>query len=177
MNYTNLLVELLVIGICSMLWLIPIGQQILNKDMIHVIAINDFQTIIALPALLYFMGMIMNFISDFIFGFMDEYFAKELGGKKNIQEIRTIIFVKYEKAVDYLQQRRSIVRIYRANTLNFLVTTVILFLNVGNVISWFTCSHGYLITINFLIIVICFSAYVNSLKGYFMFISKLGKMQ
>ena len=92
MNTTSVLAELLVIGVFSLSWLYPFATSIFSEKNITPWLSLDIKSLIVVLPILYFCGILMNFLSDIILTPIDNKIAERYGGKKKIIQIRTKIF-------------------------------------------------------------------------------------
>lgn len=171
MSTSFLFAEILVIGIWSFLWLYAVSNKIFAGDIFVSLADADIFSSIIFVGFIYFLGMIMNVLSDIIFKPIDSKLATQSGGKENLQKGRAIIILKSEHAAQYLNQRRSIMRIFRANTLNLIFTFVAIIFLRNSVTKIFLVSAWTLGLLVFLLILFSAYAYYRTLKGYNVFIT------
>lgn len=122
----------------------------------------------------YFWGMLLNFLSDQVFRFADTAIARKYGGKEHLQRLRACIIVRSKEGGDYLNQRRSMVRIYRANSVNCLCTLLVLALDVSGVRTRCDVDLRWAIPLLTLVLAACVWAYARTLRGYFAFIRDAG---
>lgn len=173
MATTRLLVELLVIGLWGSLWAYPVATLVIPRSLAATLR-GDPALILVLLLLLYSWGMIVNFLADQAFWFVDRLIARPFGGKERIQRLRAFIFVRSREAGEYLQQRRSMVRVHRATTFNCLCIILVLVLDVSGVRTLHGIALGPSILGLGLITGACFWAYVRTLRGYFAFVRDAG---
>ena len=174
MKTTSLLAELLVIGVCGSFWVYPLISLVIPFDIQKIFLKNGVQPIFIALTLVYFLGMLINFISDRLFDPIDKKIYSAYGGKESIQKARSLIFLHSKEAADYLLQRRSIVRIFRANSLNCLILIIIVFFNISIIRSEFNINLLSLLSLLGTILLISLIAYVKTLKGYIIFIKNTG---
>jgi len=132
MTTTRLLVELLVIGTWGSLWAYPVMALVVPRSLASYLGSQPELLLLVLLPFLYFWGMLVNFLSDQIFRFADKAIAREYGGKEHLQRLRACIIVRCKEGGEYLNQRRSMVRTYRANSVNCLCTLLVLALDVSD---------------------------------------------
>ena len=124
MKTTNLLAELFVIGVWGLIWCIPIFKEILNPKYFNYLFSPNFNSAIIILAIIYFLGMCVNFLSDLIFSYFDKKIAEKHGGKNMLHGLRSRILLSTSDASNYMFQRRSFIRIFRANTFNFILILI-----------------------------------------------------
>lgn len=133
MKTTSLLVELLVIGTWGSLWAYPVvALAVPNHSLASCLGSQSGLLLVLVP-FVYFWGMLINFLSDQVFRFADTAIARKYGGKQYLQRLRACIIVRSKEGGEYLNQRRSMVRIYRANSVNCVCTLLVLTLDVSGV--------------------------------------------
>jgi hypothetical protein len=172
MGTTNLLAEILIIGTWAAFWAIPIFREAVTVDCITYVSKLNFEKIAALAAIVYFLGMIMNFVSDVVFSPLDKLLAKRFGGKDALIKSRAYLIIKSDKAYEYLMQRRSFVRIYRANTLNCILIFLVTAFDIGNISFAYSISRIRLCFSVIVVAIICLTAYLKTLSGYFAYIDQ-----
>lgn len=171
MSTTALLVELLVVGVFATPWcaaalhlfgaLPPDGTSMEAEPVFWLLSL----------AVLYVLGMTVNFLADRTIGRFDQVLAKEFGGKEIVQERRARVLAHSAPAAEYLAVRRSLVRIFRANALNFSLTAV-------SYAAWPTLYAGYLnigpwkgLLLFLVLSALSFFAYWVTVRGYFAFVT------
>ncbi len=171
MKTTSLIAELLVIGVFGSFWILPavsIFYELNYEELTKNLNLLDLSLGIAI---LYFVGMMMNYLSDILYKKVDNGIADEHGGKETLWQKRYNILIQSSSAAEYLFQRRSIIRIFRANSLNILLVAIMVLLSpvfnsINSLLDRFLFSGGVLI-----VALISFMAYIRSLIGYFKFLN------
>src|SRR5262247_2462219 len=136
MQTTSLLVELLVIGIFACSWGYPILSFFISTSELKKLVGSNSIGVLFCIGLVYFLGMLVNFIADIVLQWKDKSIAQKFGGKRNIQESRVLLFTQSGDGYEYSLQRRSIVRIFRANCLNTFFFLIVYLFNMGGVRKW-----------------------------------------
>lgn len=172
MNTTSIVAELLVIGSISLGWLIPLSKSI-SKFNISTITLNNGDILFTL-AIIYLMGIVINYLADKVFFYYDKNQVEKYGSKESIQEIRCKLLLKSAEVNTYMNQKRSIVRIFRASCFNFIIISLFALFSFYD--SFINFSHIYLSIIFFLITCILFLGYHHTLNGYFKFIIVMEKI-
>lgn len=171
MKTTNLIAELLVIGVFGTFWILPTISICYNVNYSNLTENINLVDLSLGFAILYFIGMVMNYISDVLYKKIDYCYARKHGGKEALWQMRYNILIKSSDAGEYLFQRRSIIRIFRANSLNiFLISIVIIISPVFDGIVPLK-NRILLSAVVLLIAIISFLAYRRSLIGYFKFLN------
>jgi len=167
MNTTSLLIELIVIGSFGLIWIDPIIKYMFDFS-IFTTKVFFSQYIFIPIVVIYFLGMCLNFISDIIFHKLDENISKNYGGKKNIQKLKSKIIVLSSEGANYIYKRRSIVRIFRANTINIFIICLQVCFGCNLVfLTGLSTPRWVVILLLLCIIITIFGAYIRTLKGYF----------
>jgi hypothetical protein len=126
MNTTNIFVELVVIGLHTLIWvgllvLSLVGYQ--NLDLEKVFTVN-----LALPilAVTYILGILVDRVSDMALGAQDDRLRShfDFEGLPSFLSMRFYILNKSSDVYEHLEYARSRLRIARASILNFAFTTV-----------------------------------------------------
>lgn len=172
MGTTNLLAEILIIGAWAAFWAIPVFREAVTVDCISYLSNLSFEKIAALAAIVYFLGMLINFIADIVFSPLDRMLAKRFGGKETLVKSRANLIIKSDTAYEYLMQRRSFVRIYRANTLNCAFIFLVTAFDIGNISFAYSISRTKLCSAVILVAITCLAAYLKTLSGYFSYIEQ-----
>ena len=175
MKTTSLLAELLVIGFWSSFWLIALLCNFADFELIFKIIKTNFLLILVVLAIVYFLGMLINLIADASLSFVDKFTANKFGGKLSLVKTRTKIILKSSEAANYLFQRRSFVRIYRANCINTLILFHIAIFDVGNFSNRLGLKVSILSMLLFLLFILSFLGYYKTLNGYFNYIKLTGE--
>ncbi|MBU1344047.1 MAG: hypothetical protein KKE44_20405 [Proteobacteria bacterium] len=176
MSTTNILAEIIVVGTFSFLWTVPIFINFWDNVCLQSLIKLNFKSTIIFLAVIYFLGTISNFIADKLFFGIDKYIVKKHGGKNQVRTNRTKIILKSSDATAYLFQRRSFVRIFRANSMNCFLGAVVVYFNVGNVTNIFSFNKSYLSLFLAIVAVLSFWAYTVTLSGYFSYVNQTGGM-
>lgn len=175
MATTNLIVDFLVIGISSLVWILPILRLFcLTEQIKDFFTANPLNLALALPllVLLYVIGIAINRISDYITKKWNDKIEKKVFPKNKVADYHqrlNAVVARSETASDYLNYRRGIVRISRASCLNIALGLLAWILNV----FWNRQIFGSK-TIIFLIIAALalllptlYWTWVVTLRGYF----------
>ena len=175
MNTSIMFVEILIIGSCSMLWAYPVIKYFdINISLL-------IKQPIILFLIIYYVGLLLNNISDIILKNLDKKILVDITNtnkkdysctKKNIQSIRTRITLYYSSAITYMNFRRSIVRVFRANILNFALFFLFFLFFTPIYVKyyelpdkkWLICSLIFILLFGNLI------AFYRSLKGYYKYL-------
>lgn len=176
MSTTNILAEIIVVGTFSFLWTGPIFINFWENVCLKNLMSLNFKSTVVFLAIIYFLGTISNFIADKLFFLIDKYIVKKHGGKSQVRTNRSKIILNSSDATAYLFQRRSFVRIFRANSMNCFLGAVVVYLNVGNITTIFSFNKSYLSLFLAIFAVLSFWAYTVTLSGYFAYINQTGGM-
>ena len=174
MNTTNMLVEIIVVGVFGFLWVGPIMLNCFDAAYLQNFFELNIKSIIVFLAIIYFLGAISNFIADKLFFCVDKYIVKGYGSKAEIRKNRSKIIVSSSDAACYLFQRRSFVRIFRANSMNLFFGAVAVYFDIGRLGDLFSFDKNNLSLFLFVFSVLSFIAYTITLSGYFSYINEAG---
>lgn len=175
MQTTTILSELLVIGLISMSWLLPILNKVIDLKPLLSLSNDKGVILFFFLILLYFLGIFFNNISDIAFYFYDKWLSKKYGGKEKLQKIRLQIIVKSELGANYLFRKRSFVRILRSASLNLVLIIIYLLFDSDTFTKVFHSSFISTIVTLVIIFFITFYLYSRALNGYFSIILGLDK--
>ena len=176
MNTTNILAEIIVVGSFSFLWTIPVFMNFLDNNCIQSLLKMNLKSAVVFLAVVYFFGTLSNFLADKIFFLIDKVVSKKFGGKSKIRQKRTKIILNNSDATAYLFQRRSFVRIFRANSFNCFLASIVFYFNVGGLTNLLSFNKNCLSLAILIIGVLSFWAYVVTLSGYFSYVDETGDM-
>ncbi|MBU2494871.1 MAG: hypothetical protein KJ571_19795 [Bacteroidetes bacterium] len=166
MQTTSILAELIVIGCTALIWCYPVIEKVTEINFSTIM--NNSGNIVISLALLYLLGVIVNFIADIFFAKFDDKYSNDYGGKESQQIARTKILLKSTEATNYMTIRRSIVRILRASTFNSIIYSILIFFSMADPIPKLANLWDGII---FLIITFFFlMGYRHTLIGYFKFL-------
>lgn len=171
MKNVSFLTEIIVIGSISLIWIIPTLNFFLDIDQNNILQLTLSDLIIGI-SFIYLMGIIINYVSDKIMSFIDKKIERNYGGKNNLQILRCQLLLTTNSAVEYMFQRRSLVRLFRANFLNFLIIDILYLLDIS-VIKYNIYFYVILILFTFLIL----DGYIRNLKGYYKFLKDMEIVQ
>ena len=163
MNTTNILAEIIVVGSFSFLWTIPVFINFLDNNCIQSLLKLNLKSAVLFLAVIYFFGTLSNFLADKIFFLIDKIVAKKFGGKSEIRKKRTKIILNNSDATAYLFQRRSFVRIFRANSFNCFLASIVFHFNVGGLTSLLLFDKNCL---SLAILIIALLSVYDSKKAY-----------
>jgi hypothetical protein len=177
MQTINFLTELFVIGVFGIVWIDPLTKTLINYSIFDTLYVWNTSTILVLFAFTYFIGMFINFLSDIAFHLIDKLISQKYGGKEYLQKLRIKIIISSQEGANYLFRRRSIIRIFRANTFNVLVLLIIeaifnvhiRYVNLLLVPRW-----SLLFSMSIILFTLLF-AYLKTLSGYFAIIKICGE--
>lgn len=165
MQTTTLIAELLVIGSICQLWFTPILERIIKVNIYIYHATNE---LIIFIAIIYLLGIVVNLISDKVFSPIDKRIALNYNNKEHLQKIRCKVLSRSVEASSYMLTKRSIIRIYRSSSLNFLFITALSLLSIYD--SYVHVNKWQLSLFSFFLFILTLYGYVRSLKGYFKFL-------
>jgi hypothetical protein len=125
MATTNLIVDYLVIGVTSFIWITPLLLLLLGDGWLSILTnSNNVGIGIGLLGFVYIIGISISRLADDMLDRLNDKWRDEIFGKNAKpsyhNKLNKIIAVS-ESASDYLSYRRSIIRITRACALNFLM--------------------------------------------------------
>lgn len=176
MQTVSFLTESFVIGVFGIIWIDPLIKTVVNYSIFDTLPTWNTHTILVLVAFIYFAGMIINFLSDITFYKFDKHISNRYGGKKYLKKLRAKIIISSQEGANYLFRRRSIVRIFRANTFNILILIIEIIFNINMKYGKLFISKWMFLIIMFTILLILFFAYYKTLSGYFANIKMTGEM-
>ncbi len=131
MNTTLLFAELLIIGLQSVIWLLLLAFNFLGFGWLQALkAVSDWQTLIAVASLsvLYVLGIVIDRVADFSFYGWDCSLKNRIlpGLSFSSSAVRFDISKDNEFLNRQFEYTRSRLRIARASSLNFAISTVLL---------------------------------------------------
>ena len=154
--------------------MIPLLKIILKDDFFQYLLVAKIENTIIWAAIIYFFGMLINYIADVMFYYLDSFMSfKYAQGKENVQYIRSKIIQSSEYGFKYMMQRRSLVRIFRANTLNMLMLIITYLIDSTLISSIFKTKVDVILPVMTLIFLIIFTGYYKTQKGYLCFIKSM----
>jgi hypothetical protein len=174
MNTSTIIVEILVIGILTSLWFLPILGSINFNAFFSKSISENYLSFISI-ALSYVLGMVINQISHVIVFPINKVFHLDID-KDKIRKIRTKNIVDSNDGfIEYLNFRRSIVRIFRSSIFNIII--IILFYSF-NFFEFQKLTNNKFDIFFFSVLLISFLAivysYVKTSKGYNQFVIDSG---
>ena len=176
MQTTSLLVELMVIGLWACSWVYPLASLVVpNAEIKRIVLANNIGLLIAIAAI-YFIGMFTNLIADISLRWFDSIAANKFGGKQEIQKLRVAVFTKSGDAYQYLLQRRSMVRVFRANWISTMLFLIVYIFNVNNTRKSLVANSIVFSLVLLGLAALLFYAYARTLRGYFAFIKQAGEI-
>lgn len=167
MNTTSLLIEIIVIGAVALLWLVPPVLSIAPNQLHHLLRSSTPAVLVVGIAILYAVGLTINFLSDRLMSPIQRRLAKELGGKRQLQKARAHVLLQGAPAVEYLHQRRSIVRIFRAMALNAALIALVWAWGSAPEIQTFGAARWAVVATAIVACLIATWAFIRTLRGYF----------
>jgi len=179
MATTNLIVDFLVIGVTSFVWISPVLLIVQGNKWFSVFTANSIAIGLVLLGFAYILGISISRLADDLLNRWNDKWCDQVFGKNakpNYHNQLNFIVAKSESATDYLAYRRSIIRITRACSINFLLGTLA-WIPVA-VIKSVPLPRGSEIAISALSAVIFFlliRALPVVLKGYFSTIKDIHK--
>lgn len=169
MTTTNLLVEILVIGFCAIPWVGALLQAVTG---VKVSWPTGVEPIVPLLVASYVLGILVNLVADRLLDSVDSRVASKQGGKDTLQKARVTLIVRSKEAGDYVQQRRSVVRILRGSVVNLLGTLIVISANLGSVRDRLQLQLIPSIAVCVILIAVVIYGYHKSLGGYYKFIQQ-----
>ena len=166
MNTTSLIAEIIIVGLFSIPWIFPIINKVIDLSEIIENGNNTLLLILGI-AFTYFVGMLINQFSDLLFKKNNDKYYKKYGGKEKIQAKRIELIINSESFADYINQRRSIVRIFRSNISNIGIFLLFYLFNLFNTRVLYTQDFSFiLICILIIMLILTLYSYQKTLKGY-----------
>lgn len=124
MATTNLIVDFLVIGTSSFVWITPLVFFVLGSESLGVLLSVNVSAAFGLIGLVYAVGISVSRLADDIMKPWNDRIHDDVFGTNatlTYHNRLNLIIAKSRSASDYLSYRRSLIRISRACALNFLV--------------------------------------------------------
>ncbi len=123
MATTNLIVDFLVIGFVSLIWITPLIMLLVNIDTTNFDVLRHPAAIPVTLAFAYIIGIAINRLADDITGrwnrkLKEIYFEKDA---RLYHQLTNYIIAVSDSATEYLSYRRSVIRTARACALNFII--------------------------------------------------------
>lgn len=151
MGTTSLYVELIIVGLETIMWISSFSVFLTDIKYISVIKelIEKLPASIFLLGIMYILGLIFDRVSDLIFRKMENQIRSNSG----LEAKSSILIWKASKQEEYFSFTRSKIRILRASTINIplLVASIAL-----NVFKYYQSKHMFLA---FILIVGCALSY------------------
>ncbi len=171
MATTNLIVDFLVIGIVSSIWLTPIALLALDGKAITQLSNAGTASIPFILAFAYILGIAVSRLADSLTNRWNDKWRNDVFGNKPAvsyhNQLNTVIS-RSSSASEYLGYRRSVVRTARACAVNFLFAAVLWIViavfgsdEVSGTLSWLiaVCSGFFA--------VLLLMTWKTVLRGYF----------
>jgi len=128
MATTNLIVDFLVIGITSFVWIAPILVYVMGMQWLSVLANLALGQVPIILMAAYVIGIPVSRVADDVTGWWNRRVRDKVfdstGGPRYHQRLNRIVG-RSESATDYLSYRRSIVRVSRASGVNLAAGAVL----------------------------------------------------
>ena len=173
MNTRTVIVEILLIGLITSAWFLPLINTLDFTDISNIS--SDYVKILAI-ALSYFIGMTVNQVCHILIHPLNKIFKLDQD-KDKIRYYRTKAILDGKgNFFEYLNFRRSIVRIFRANIFNFVIIILFYLFNVGNLqaITKDKLSYIILLILILLLLSIIYS-YIKTTRNYNQFVLDCGE--
>jgi hypothetical protein len=168
------LVEIIVIGVMAVAWLIPVVRMILAPDTIDRLQFGGLSQMLYTLPVLYLVGALVNFASDRCLAFLDLRVARRYGGKDAYRRARAVILLRHRQAAAYMQERRSLVRIFRASVFNLGLTLLVVAFDIGGVRSELGLDLPASLAFLIVLASLAFWAHSRTLSGYYAFLHQVG---
>ena len=171
MATTNLIVDFLVIGVTSFVWIVPTMFFVQGEKWLSIFSNSGIVLGLIVLGFVYILGISINRLADDILDRFNDRWRDEVFGKNarpSYHNRLNLIITKSASGADYLSYRRSIIRITRACSLNFLLGAVSWIL-----VEWFKpigLPRGSAILVSIFsiaVFLLLFRALPVVLKGYF----------
>jgi hypothetical protein len=123
MATTNLIVDFLVVGVTSFIWIAPILFFVQGDKWLSVFSNSGIVLGLIVLGFVYILGISLSRLADDLLDRFNDRWRDEVFGKNakpSYHNKLNLIITKSDGAADYLSYRRSIIRITRACSLNFL---------------------------------------------------------
>ena len=127
MATTNLIVDFLVIGVTSFVWIAPVMFFFQGEKWLSIFSNSSLVLGFIVLGFVYILGISMSRLADDILDRFNDHWRDDVFGKNakpNYHNRLNLIIAKSVSGADYLSYRRSIIRITRACSLNFLLGAV-----------------------------------------------------
>jgi len=167
----NMLVEFLAIGVCACLWLLPILESAFPTAL-PTIGELGLEGLVLLAPAVYVLGAITNFLADRLLEPVDKRLRGSYGGKEAVRTAKARILAHGGAAADYLLQRRSIVRIYRATVVNLGLFLLVMSMDVGGVASRWSLPSWEAVVVLAVALAAATWAHVKTLDAYFAYVTR-----
>lgn len=170
MATTNLIVDFLVIGLVSSIWLAPIALLTLE---VKVISEGFKAGPVAIPFILgfaYILGISVNRLADNLTNRWNDRWRDEIFGVTpdvSYHKQLNLIIARSDSASEYLGYRRSVIRTARASAINFLLAAI-LWISIAIFNQVIATKIAMLVSISSAFFsMLLFSAWKTVLRGYF----------
>ena len=133
MSTTLLFVELLIIGTQTSIWLFLISINVFGSNWLNTeifAGLSEWETLISVVILsiIYVLGIIVDRVADFLFSYWDNNIRQSMMPSSQFPLSSAVMRFRLGKDNEYLNRQfeytRSRIRISRASTLNFAITTL-----------------------------------------------------
>lgn len=165
MATTTLYVELVIIGLETMLWITSLLVYLTDIKYIALIGtfLEKLPSTILLLGILYILGLIIDRAADYLFSKTEEQIKMAHG----IESSSTILIWKKSGQDEYFRFIRSKIRILRASSMNLPVITISVALNISKYSSQSDCLFWFTMAIGGGIFLLSFIGYNQTVANYY----------
>ena len=177
MATTNLIVDYLVIGVSSFVWISPLLYLVYGDSWITIFSTNNVVAGFGILGLVYIIGISIARLADDILDYWNDKWGIEVFGTNadpTYHQRLNFVICKSENATNYLSYRRSIIRITRACSINFLAGTLgWILVAVLKPIALLNGTELFIATLSALLAFLLLRSLPVVLKGYYSTIKDL----
>ena len=177
MGTSLLIAETLLNGMVAVIWMYPLysTSPLAVSSNLFTGASAEIRFLLAV-SLVYVAGTMVSLVSDLALGWLDRFALRGLPdspGKRELQSTRTRLALQSQSGLEYNNQRRSLVRVWRGTTFNVLamgiVASTVIRRHLVYELSW---PLGRTIALMVVAVLVSGFGYFRALRGYYRFLSE-----
>lgn len=171
MATTNLIVDFLVIGIVSLIWLSPIAILIFDIKWLNNLLNMGAGGLPFILGIVYILGISVSRFADDVTSRWDDKWKDKIfgkGTKPSYHSKLNFVIAQSQSASDYLSYRRSIIRVSRACAVSFMIGCILWIVVAVMKASTIPTAVSISIAVfSLLLSVWLFRAWATVIQGYF----------
>ena len=165
MGTTSLYVEIVIIGLETMMWIISFFIYLTDIKYISLIEniVEKLPAAIFILGMRYVLGLIIDRVADWLFDNIENKIRKSSG----LMAASSILIWKKSDQEEYFKFTRSKIRILRASSINMPLLMLSLALNIFRYYGWRTSLFVFVIFLGGFLSVASLWGYVLTVKNYY----------